>query len=451
MINITKIIEDHHNEALDLPLVPKTYVKLSNCNKVDVDLDVHLQYTCQQPFESTKVSRYEISEHKTIAEGEDTKTVYDITLSTESYFDYQYTPGDTIGILTKNFDEDVDYVIENLSCEVNYEDFYKVEIDHTTTKRNAKLPPYIPHIVSIRKLLSECLDLRAIPKKLFIRALVECTSDETEKRFLSILCNKMGSTYDDVVLKAGISFVMLLKQLPSCKPSLEMLIEHLPRLMPRPYSIVHCHSDSKQNRSIRIIFSLDENNPGCTTSYLKSCCGTNESVYLYFRKSSCFTFSDDDAEKDIILIGVGTGIAPYLSFLEKRKEAINHSRNRDSKAWLVVGFRYERTSYLCREEIEQYLKSTVLTNLSVAFSRDHMSKHRYVQDQLEANKEQLAKILVNPLSKLYICGDGKKMIPQIKNKIIDILSDVLSISEEQSKTIVAELKANLRYIEDIWL
>ncbi|XP_058822073.1 methionine synthase reductase isoform X2 [Topomyia yanbarensis] len=266
MLDVLKIIEDHAEDVLDLPAVPHTYIRIIECNdEEEFDVNAHLQCTCQQPFESTKVAKYTIAEYKIIAQGEDTKTVYDVMLSTNSTFDYQYSPGDTIGILTKNDDEDVASVIEQLSLEEICSRIYRVEIDPATKKKAAKVPSYIPPIVQIRKLLTECLDLRAIPKKLFIRALIEYTTGETDKRFLSILCNKSGCTFDDVILKPGFSFVKLLRHLPSCKPPLELLIEHLPRLMPRPYSIANYHSDSEHSRRIRILFSLldckPENHP----------------------------------------------------------------------------------------------------------------------------------------------------------------------------------------------
>lgn len=127
------------------------------------DAEVHLQSTCSQPFEATKVFKYTVNKYKIAAEGEDVKQVYDLMLKSDSSIDYRFKPGDTVGILTKNFDSDVDAVLTRL--ELDSDSYYRVEVDPTTKKKRATIPPYIPSIIQLRKLLSECLDLKAIPRK----------------------------------------------------------------------------------------------------------------------------------------------------------------------------------------------------------------------------------------------------------------------------------------------
>ncbi|XP_053695751.1 methionine synthase reductase-like [Sabethes cyaneus] len=451
MLNIAEVIEKNSETIVSLSPAPESYIKLTECvDKIPLTVDDHLQSTCKQPFEATGVFKYVVAEYKIAAEGEDIKKVYDLTLKTESAVTHRFNPGDTVGILTKNFDYDVDAVLSQLKID-NDRIYYQVEIDTATKKKKAAIPPYIPSFIQIRKLLSECLDLRAIPKKLFINALINYTSDDAEKRFLSILGNKCGNAFDDIVLKSRLNFVSLLSYIPSCKPTVELLIEHLPRLMPRPYSIANLYDNSQQSTKIRVIFSLREPNPGLTTSFLEECCINNATVFLYFRKSSSFSIAYDDLQRDVIMIGVGTGIAPYLGFLDQRELIINQGDKSLGRAWLFAGFRYELRNYICREEIERYLKKTALTSLSVAFSRDQNYACHYVQDQMEANKEDLVRILSSSNGKLFVCGDGKKVLPQVAKKIEEIMSEVLGISIEESARLIIDNKKNGAYVEDIWL
>lgn len=86
-------------------------------------------------------------------------------LTTASEVDYRWTPGDTVGILTRNSDEDVDSLVDHLELQSIQHKLYRVEVDPATKKKGAKVPVYIPKLVPLSKLFAECLDLKSIPKK----------------------------------------------------------------------------------------------------------------------------------------------------------------------------------------------------------------------------------------------------------------------------------------------
>ncbi|XP_065091997.1 methionine synthase reductase-like [Ochlerotatus camptorhynchus] len=450
-MDISEIISHYQNIEIKLPPAPISFINITEVSKdVDhFDEKVHLQAACSQPFEATGVFKYAIEKYRIIAQGDDIKSVYDLTLNTKSSIDYMFNPGDTVGVLTRNSEEDVADLLRHLDLESASDQILRVEIDPSTKKKSAKLPPYIPPIVQIGKLIQECLDLKAFPKKLFLRALLDHTTNDLERNLLSLLCSKVGHVYDDVILESRLGFVTLLKSLPNCKPPISVLIEHLPRLMPRPYSIGNYHDGPGLVGKLRVIFSLNDERPGLTTTMLKNCCINGDPIFLYFRKSTHFTYTEDDVPNDIVMLGVGTGIAPYLSFLEKRSKAMNSKSL--GKTWLFAGFRYEQCNYLCRDELEQYMKTKMLNNLSVAFSRDQGAQFRYVQDQIEANKEALVKMLCGSECKLFVCGDGKTMLPQIERKFAEIVGSVQGIGPDESANLIADFKKNQKYVEDIWL
>ncbi|XP_029710058.2 methionine synthase reductase-like [Aedes albopictus] len=450
-MSLNDILKRYSNVAIKLPPAPLSFIKTLeiNDNQESLNESNHLQINCSQPFEATKVYEYAIDDYRILAHGEDIKSVYDLTLTTKAQIDHLYEPGDTVGILTSNFDSDVNDLLKHLELESSGSLSLRVTVDPSTKKKAAKLPPHVPSTIQITKLFKECLDLRAIPKKLFLRALLDHTTDDAEKQFISLLCSKDGHAYDDIILEPRMGLVALIKHIPSCKPPLSVLIEHLPRLMPRPYSIANYHDGPGQVGSLRIIFSLNEESPGLTTTMLKEHCISKNPVFLYFRKSTRFAYADEDMKSDVVMIGAGTGVAPYLSFLEKRRKSSNPSSL--GNAWLFAGFRYEHSSYICREELERYTRDLVLNNLSVAFSRDRETKFPHVQDLLEDNKEALVRLLCESSCKFYVCGDGKLMLPQIERKFAEIISTVQGIGQGEAEEFLGELKKPDRYVEDIWL
>ncbi|XP_055608271.1 methionine synthase reductase-like [Uranotaenia lowii] len=453
MLDILDVINKRDSSVeIQLPPLPVAYIKLVECDdSTQFDTEKHLQVSCSQPFAATDVLKFEVVNHAVLAKGPDIKTVYDLTLETNAHIAFNHVPGDTVGILTENLEDEVNEVLFHLGLESKGDVLYSVEIDSNTKKKAAKLPLYIPERVQLRKLFTECLDLRAIPKKLFIRALLEHTSDSTEKQFMELLCDKKGTCFDDVILKKSIGFTALLRSLAHCVPPVSLLIEHLPRLMPRPYSIANYSLDQSTNSRLRIIFSLKEKLPGLTTKMLQSRCQTRQSIFLYFRKSTNFAYTTDDLHKDIILIGVGTGIAPYLGFLEKRSICKHESKVSLGNLHLYAGFRYEQKNFICRREVEDYFRENPSDSLHVAFSRDENSKHRYVQDLLEHNKDEVFRHLSNGDAKIYVCGDGKTMLPQIFEKMKNIYAHFANLDAAETQECFVEFKKNGRYVEDVWL
>ena len=163
------------------------------------------------------------------------------------------------------------------------------------------------------------IDIYSIPKKLLIRVLVEYTKNTHEKEYLLKLCSKEGcDLYEKTFLEENVTFLSLILQLESCRPPVERLLEHLPKLLPRPYSIAS--SPLNSCNKIEIIFSLlelcNDQKEGLCTGMLKNKINNynkeekKTNVKLYFRKSNGFNLPD--TEVPLILIATGTGIAPFL-------------------------------------------------------------------------------------------------------------------------------------------
>uniref|UniRef100_A0A182K7F5 Methionine synthase reductase n=1 Tax=Anopheles christyi TaxID=43041 RepID=A0A182K7F5_9DIPT len=300
-----------------------------------------------------------------------------------------------------------------------------------------------------KRLLKECLDLHAVPKKLLIRSLISFTTEDKDRRFLEILCSKEGNAAYERTVQKGKGIISLLRLVPSCRPSAALLIEHLPRLMPRPYSIANAYRE-EAGPAIRFLFSHSAENPGITTSYLRGL-EKGATVYFYFRQSSTFVYTESDLKRNIIMVGTGTGISPYLSFLQLRSDAQAKGKPL-GRAELIVGFRYQDRGYLCRDEIDEHLKSGVLDACYEAFSRDPDARHKYVQSQLKEHGGNVIDNIHNPHASFYVCGDSKVLLPQIMETVVDILAEAPEAQDRDTiKAFISGLKKDGKYREDVWM
>ncbi|XP_050096542.1 methionine synthase reductase-like [Anopheles aquasalis] len=452
---LVNVIEEYDGRQLSLPPVPVSFIKLEQSDDTaSVPAAEHLQAGVAQPFAATKVLTGTVKSTAKLCEGADVKTVYDVQLGGFEQTEHRHWPGDTVGILTYNLREDVQYLLDHLGFGNNdaaasrADSGWCVEVDKGTTKKAAKVPPFVPTTVTLRRLFAECLDLRAIPKKAFLRALASYTTDTSERRFLEILCSKEGSAeYEKIILKHGKGFLSLLKLVPSCLPPASLLVEHLPRLMPRPYSIANAYREDATRPVIRFLFSHNPIEPGITTTYLQGV-KLGSLVHFYFRQSSDFTYKDSELANDVVMVGTGTGISPYLAFLEHRAAALESGRVL-GKAQLIVGFRYRDRSYLCREEIAEYVRRGVLDGCREAFSRDGDARFKYVQDCIVEHRAAIEQTMAEG-SIFYVCGDSKLLLPQIADTFtLHIISGGGNAALAAST--VKALKSAGKYREDVWL
>lgn len=365
--------------------------------------------------------------------------------------DFRFNPGDTIGILPVNSDEDISIVLKATS--LGGLSLQKIVIELVAGSKK-KLPNYLPQETSIGKCLRDCLDLHAIPKKLLLRSLIEHLVDDDEKRILAILCSKEGAAdYSERILNAGVNFLDILQTFKSWNHiPFQLLLEHLPRLLPRPYSIAN---SPLQNRNVlKIWFSLADPS-GITTKMLQGMLETANSgstmVPIYLRQSNAFSYTLNEMNDPVIFVAAGVGVSPFLGFLEHREEAHKLDRGlRLADATMFYGCRYESES-LCKEIFRHHLHAGSLGDLKESFSRDVDSCHKYVQDQIQLNGNLFADELVKGNGRIYVCG-SVGMVQDVRKSIQNCLAEQLVDSTLGDPIeYVQKLIKDKRYIEDTWI
>lgn len=319
-----------------------------------------------------------------------------------------------------------------------------------------KLPNYLPQQTSIRQCVRDCLDLHSIPKKLFLRTLMEHLTDAEEKRFLAIVCSKEGAAeYSERILNAGIGFLDILKMFQSWNEiPFQLLLEHLPRLLPRPYSIAN--SPLKDRSFLKIWFSLNEP-PGVTTKMLRQMigqfeCNATPLVPIYLRQNNAFHYTEIEMNEPVILIAAGVGVSPFLGFLEHRDEIQKLERvvgKRLPNANLFYGCRHESEN-LCNYIIRHHLRAGSLDGVKEAFSRDATSEHKYVQDQIKSNEALFVVELLKNNCRIYVCG-SVGMVQDVRKSIQNCFINRMAYSNADAIDFIQTLIKEKRYIEDTWI
>lgn len=338
-----------------------------------------------------------------------------------------------------------------------------------TAKKNANVPKFIPQPFTIRQALTSCLEIRSVPKKPFLRALVDCTSDVSERQRLEELCSRQGAnTYTQHVRESALCILDILSIFPSCLPTFALLAQFLPRLQARRYSVAN--SPLASPHKLRFVFTVVNlekahgrrfQREGVCTGALRKMydrmleskreCAGNETLRIFPTKSNEFRLPDDPSTP-LVMIGPGTGIAPFIGFLEHR-ESLNTSASVSlGESWLFYGCRFRDRDYLYESQLQSFHQNGVLNHLEVAFSREQHQdgEIKYVQHLLKLQADVVAELLLNTSAIFYVCGDARNMAKDVRRCMLDVLAHATGCSEESAAETFSDICARKRYKEDIW-
>jgi sulfite reductase (NADPH) flavoprotein alpha-component len=165
-------------------------------------------------------------------------------------------------------------------------------------------------------------------------------------------------------------------------------------------------------------------------------------VPVFIHKSPGFRLPSDTT-RPVIMIGPGTGIAPFRAFLEERRATAP-----DSKNWLFFGDQHVATDFLYRDELETMFSEGVLTHLDTAFSRDQSEKI-YVQNRMLENAGRLWEWIGNG-AHIYVCGDAKRMAKDVDAALLQIVREQGGMTDETAQAFVNQLKSEKKYQRDVY-
>jgi len=181
---------------------------------------------------------------------------------------------------------------------------------------------------------------------------------------------------------------------------------------------------------------------GACSSYITDAINVGDHLPIYIDKNESFRLPDDES-KPLIMVGAGTGVAPYRSFLQEREQ--NSSKG---KSWLFFGNQRFKKDFLYQIEWQKFLKKGILQKLDVAFSRDQEEK-AYVQHRLKENGSEIFQWLENG-AHFYICGDKKHMAKDVQTSLLEIIQNEGGITPEKAEEYLKNLKRERRLLLDVY-
>ena len=320
--------------------------------------------------------------------------------------DVDYQPGDSIGITPENPLATVEAIISLTGIDPSK------KLQH----RNED--------ITILDLLKKKLNIVFLPERVV-------------KKYAAIVQQDIPET--------KISLLDLLK-IYSVKDTTQFLevISILEPIAPRLYSISsspEAHAGEIHVTVARDTFIVNgEKKYGLCSDGL-SCLTPGETIEFYVHKNSQFKLPAPD--KDIILIGPGTGIAPFRSFLAERD-----ATGASGKNWLFFGDQHFTTDFLYQTEIQNWLETGVLTRINTAFSRDQQEKV-YVQHKMRKHAAELYQWLESG-SLVYLCGAKEPMSVDVENTLLTIITEQGKKNPTQAAGYLDELKESGRFVKDVY-
>jgi sulfite reductase (NADPH) flavoprotein alpha-component len=216
-------------------------------------------------------------------------------------------------------------------------------------------------------------------------------------------------------------------------------------LQPRLYSIASSLSNAPDEAHLTVSavrYDLHgEAREGVASGHFANRAEPDATIPVYIQANSHFRLPDDD--KPIIMIGAGTGIAPYRAFLQERE-----ARGASGKSWLFFGERNFDSDFLYQTEWQELLKDGVLSRMNVAFSRDAATK-TYVQHRLLEQARDVYAWLEEG-AHVYVCGDGAKLAPDVHAALLAVVAGQRGCDSAAASAYVGALKADHRYQIDVY-
>lgn len=369
----------------------------------------HSQYSKENPFPAR------LSVNQKITGRDSTKDIRHIEISLEES-GIRYQPGDALGIW---FDNDADLVGEVLALA-------HLSGDEATARG------------SLREVLSRELELTRLHGG-FITGLAEISDNAALK-------DLAGDKAQVNALVASAQVVDVLKRFPTALTA-EQLLGLLRPLTPRLYSIASSQSEVEEEVHLTVgvvRYPQDDGTvrSGAASSYLADRLPEDAEVRVFVEHNDNFRLPANP-DTPVIMVGPGTGIAPFRAFLQERE-----AQGADGKNWLFFGNPHFTQDFLYQVEWQRYVKSGLLSKISLAFSRDQANKI-YVQDRLREAGLELYQWL-EAGAHFYVCGDANHMAKDVQEALLDVIAEHGQKSREEAEEYLSELRRAKRYQRDVY-
>ena len=371
-------------------------------------------YSKTQPFPAAVLQNYNLN-------GPGDKQTHQIALSLERS-DLNYEVGDALGVFPLNPPDVVDEIIANLPF------------------KPSEVPAPDDSEVSLRDALIHHYDIGSLNK-----SILQKWQARSGSPFLrSLVAADDKKAYDDFCW--GRDLIDLVIDHPADFTDGEEFVSVLKKLQPRLYSIAS--SPRAHPGEVHLCVGVvryeshGRKRAGICSTFLADRLSSENPPRIYVHSNKAFRLPAD-AATDVIMVGPGTGIAPFRAFLEDRKATAAPGRN-----WLFFGNPHSATDYLYQDELEALHADGVLNQLDLAWSRDQKEK-LYVQHLMLQNGADLWNWLQNGAA-FYVCGDASRMAKDVDQALLQIASEHGKLSADDAAAFISQLKKDKRYQRDVY-
>jgi len=332
------------------------------------------------------------------------KATHHIEISSDETVNY--VPGDSLAVIAHNPSALVKRVIQLIGATGSEQVLLKKET------------------VSLQVALGSKLNLLRLPKRILEKYAV-ATNTKLQAEFIDT---------DELLIASPLPKDLKLQQ----------FIDLLEPIAPRYYSIASsaaAHNGEVHVLVSRVVYSLNGKPKGGLASNFLSDLPEGTELSFFIQKNDAFRLPADD--KNIIMIGPGTGVAPFRAFVAERD-----SRGASGRNWLFFGDQHFKKDFLYQSEWLDYLQNGALHRMDVAFSRD--TKHKvYVQHKLKAQAAEVYQWLADG-AYIYVCGSKDPMSHDVENALIEIITEQGKKSPEETHDFLHALKEEGRYLKDVY-
>ena len=329
-----------------------------------------------------------------------------------------YVVGDSFGIFAQNDLGHVDQIIALLGA------------SHLTEVRGKTL----------REVLTSDVSLAPAPDSLF--ELISFITGGAQREKARALAQGEDPDGD----AATVDVMAALQKFSGVRPHPEAFVEALEPLQPRLYSISSSHNATPGKLSLTVdcvrYVVGKRKRLGLASTFLAERIKPGDQLKVYVQKAHGFALPRD-AKVPIIMIGPGTGIAPFRAFLLDRK-----ATGAPGKNWLFFGHQRSDCDFFYADELNALKTSGLLTRLSLAWSRDGDKKF-YVQDRMREVGRELWNWLAEGAN-IYVCGDAKRMAKDVERALVDIVAQFGARTTDEAVLFVGELKKKGRFQLDVY-
>ncbi|MDH3265876.1 MAG: assimilatory sulfite reductase (NADPH) flavoprotein subunit, partial [Gammaproteobacteria bacterium] len=373
---------------------------------------VKAQYDKHNPYAA------EVLVNQKITAATSSKDVRHIELSVEGS-GLHYEPGDSLAVIASNPPR----LVEQIREELNLDGIAIVEVAGEAT--------------TLQDALSSKLEI-TVTSLGFLRAWAEF-SEASQLRQLLL----PESRQELAAFVESYQIIDVIREFPAAV-SAEEFLSSLRKLSPRSYSIASSQAANPDEVHLTVAEvrynAFGSEHWGAASTYLVDRVETGKTVSVYIESNPRFRLPEDD--KPIVMIGAGTGVAPFRAFVEERAE-----RGATGKNWLFFGDRNFCSDFLYQLEWQRHLKEGHLHKLEVAFSRDQAEKI-YVQQRIRENSAELYSWLEQG-AVVYVCGDAAHMAGDVDDAIVDVIAAGAGVSRDDALERLKLLRREGRYQRDV--